>query len=248
MTGPAGGEAVFRVGLVLMSGRIGARTILVAPLVVSGLLVSGCMSSPTYGTGTTQSKQLTSDVSNILSLKPKRAFASNYAPRPELVKPTTPTTDLPPPQESIVTASAGQWPESPEQRRARIRADATENRDKQGWEPEVINDVALEQDTGSTVKLGSSPRGRDSSIAKAGEAEDISGKGALFRQKTAEIKQGSPTVRRTLTEPPLEYRQPAATAAADELGEDEYKKQRRLKAEAAKANGKTSWRDLVPWL
>ena len=230
-----------------MSGRIGARTMLVAPLLVSGLLVSGCMSSPTYGTGVTQTKQLTSDVTNIISVKPKRAFASNYAPRPELVKPTTPTTDLPPPQESIVTASAGEWPESPEQRRARIRADATENRDTPGWEPEVVNDIAPEGSS-TPSKLGSSARGKDSGVAKAGEAEDLSKKGALFRQRTAESKQGSPTVRRTLTEPPLEYRQPAATAAADELGEDEYKKQRRLKAEAAKANGKTSWRDIVPWL
>jgi hypothetical protein len=55
-------------------------------------------------------------------------------------------------------------------------------------------------------------------------------------------------VRRTLTEPPVEYRQPVATAPADELGEDEYKKQRRLKAEAKKAGGGSSWRDLVPWL
>ena len=74
-----------------MSGRIGARTILVAPLVVSGLLVSGCMSSPTYGTGTTQTKQLTTDVTSMFSLKPK-AQNRDYAPRPELVKPTTPTT------------------------------------------------------------------------------------------------------------------------------------------------------------
>ena len=247
MTGPAGGEAVFRVGLVLMSGRIGARAILVAPVVVSGLLVSGCMSSPTYGTGTTQSKQLTTDVTSMLSLKPKRAFASNYTPRPELVKPTTPTTELPPPQESIVTASSGEWPESPEQRRARIRAEATENRDKAGWEPEVVNDVALGESS-TPSRLGGSARGQDSGVAKAGQAEDLSKKGKAFREKMAESKQGSPTVRRTLTEPPLEYRQPAATAATDELGEDEYKKQRRLKAEARKANGNTSWRDLVPWL
>jgi hypothetical protein len=230
-----------------MSGRIGARAILVAPLVVSGLLASGCMSSPTYGTGTTQTKQLTTDVTGMLSLKPKRAFASNYAPRPELVKPATPTTELPPPQESIVTASADQWPESPEKRRARIRADATENRDKLGWEPEVVNDISSESESTPT-KLGASVRGQDSQVAKAGEAEDLSKKGALFKKKLAEGKQGSPTVRRTLTEPPLEYRQPAPTAATDELGEDEYKKQRRLKAEAKKASGNTSWRDLVPWL
>jgi hypothetical protein len=228
-----------------MSGRIGARTILVAPLVVSGLLASGCVSSPTYGTGTTQAMQLTSDVTNIISLKPKRAATSNYAPRPELVKPAEPTTDLPAPQESIVTASAGEWPESPEQRRARIRADATENRDTPGWEPEVVDDVNTASES-SKRPLGSSARAVDAGVLPPGET--LSGQGAKFRQKLQESKQGSPTVRRTLTEPPLEYRQPAATAATDDLGEDEYKKQRRLKAEARKAGGKTNWRDFVPWL
>jgi hypothetical protein len=238
-------ERRFSVGLVLMSGRNGARAILVAPLVVSGLLVSGCMSSPTYGTGTTQTKQLTTDVTSMFSIKPKPQ-ARDYAPRPELVKPTTPTTELPPPQESIVTTAATQWPESPEQRRARIRAEATENRDKLGWEPDVVNDISVEQQ--AKAEPGSSARAADSGVAAAGEGEDLTKKGAEFRQKLAASQQGSPTVRRTLTEPPLEYRQPAATAPTDELGEDEYKKQRRLKAEARKATGDTSWRDLVPWL
>jgi hypothetical protein len=229
-----------------MSGRIGARAAFVAPLIVSGLLASGCMSSPTYGTGTTQTKQLTTDVSSMFSLKPK-AQTREYAPRPELVKPTTPTTELPPPQENIVASAGDQWPESPEQRRARIRADATENSDKLGWEPEVVNDLSMDKSS-SQSKLGSSARGRDSGVAAAGQAEDLKKQGAAFQQKLAATKQGSPTVRRTLTEPPLEYRQPAPTAATDELGEDEYKKQRRLKAEAKKAAGNTSWRDLVPWL
>jgi hypothetical protein len=230
-----------------MSGRIGARAVFVAPLVVSGLLVSGCMSSPTYGTGTTQAKQLTTDVTTMFSLKPKPATAE-YAPRPELVKPTTPTTELPAPQENIVASAGDQWPESPEQRRARIRADATENREKQGWEPEVINDISADEQPKSAAARGASPRGVESGVAAAGKAEDLNKKGAEARLKLAATKQGSPTVRRTLTEPPIEYRQPAPTAATDELGEDEYKKQRRLKAEAAKAAGNTSWRDLVPWL
>jgi hypothetical protein len=183
----------------------------------------------------------------MFSLKPKTQ-AREYAPRPDLVKPTTPTTELPPPQENIVASAGDQWPESPEQRRARIRADATENRDKQGWEPEVVNDLSVGQEAKSTAALGGSARAADSGVAAAGKAENLTKKGAQFQQKLAASKQGSPTVRRTLTEPPLEYRQPAPTAATDELGEDEYKKQRRLKAEAKKAAGDTSWRDLVPWL
>ena len=239
-------ERRFSVGLVLMSVRIGARTILVAPLVVSGLLLSGCMGGPTYGTGVSANEQLASDVSNMFSLKPKGPSSAEYMPRPDLVKPTKSTTELPPPQESITTAEASQWPESPEQRRARIRADATENRDKLGWEPGVINDLSVAQPKAEN-KRGSSARYADSGIARTGQQQDLNKQGEEFKRQLVLSKQGNPTVRRTLTEPPLEYRQPAATAAADELGEDEYKKQRRLKAEAKKAGG-SSWRDLVPWL
>lgn len=230
-----------------MTDRNGARAMVVAPLFIAGLLASGCTSSPTYGTGVTQNEQLTSDLSSMFSLKPKRQFASDYTPRPELVKPTTPTTELPPPQESIVTAEASQWPESPEQRRARIRAAATENRDKPGWEPEVINDLSTGTSS-NRPKPGASARGQDSGVAPAGGGENLKKKGAEFRQALATTKQGSPTVRRTLTEPPLDYRAPAETAPTDDLGEDEFKKERRLKAEAKKAGGKKTWKDIVPWL
>ena len=37
-----------------------------------------------------------------------------------------------------------------------------------------------------------------------------------------------------LSEPPLEYRQAAADAPVGEIGEDEYRKERRLKREARK--------------
>lgn len=233
--------------LVPMKERNGVRAVLAAPLIVSGLLVSGCMSSPTYGTGVTQNEQLTTDLSSMFSMK-RKPQSADYAPRPDLVKPTAhgATAQLPPPQENIVAADSSQWPESPEQRRARIRAEATENRDDPNWEPGVINDVA--SSSGSSNRPKGSARAQDSAVARAGEGENLNAKGAQFKAAKAVGQQGSPTVRRTLTEPPLEYRQPAATAAADELGEDEFKKERRLKAEARKASGDKSWRDYVPWL
>lgn len=227
-----------------MSERSGARGLLAAPLLVSGLLVSGCMSSPTYGTGVSANTQLATDVSTMFSLKPKKTSAE-YAPRPELVKPAGRITELPAPQESVVTASADQWPESPEQRRARIRAEAGENADKAGWESDVVNDISV---TKPKSAPGGSARSQDSGVASLGKQEDFSKKAAEVKAANAAAKQGSPTVRRTLTEPPLDYRQPAQTAAADDLGEDELKKKRRLKAEAKKAAGDSSWKDLVPWL
>lgn len=211
-----------------------------APLFAAGLLVSGCVSSPTYGTDKTSTEQLTSDLSGMFSLKPK-STAAEYKPRPELVKPVNPTTELPPPQENIVTASTGVWPESPEQQRARIRANATANRDNPGYEPEIINDISGgESNTPATrAAIG---RSSESGVMNQGDARKRSD---AFKRELAASKQGSPTVRKTLTEPPLEYRLPAETAPTDELGEDEFKKARRLKAEA---KGGKSWRDLVPWL
>lgn len=227
--------------------RTGVRALVAAPLIVSGLLVSGCMSSPTYGTGVTANEQLTTDLSSMFSMK-RKASSAEYAPRPDLVKPTAAgTAQLPPPQENIVAADSSQWPESPEQRRARIRADATENRNNPNWEPEVVNDIASSSSS-SRPRAGSSARAQDSAVARAGEGENLNQKGSQFKQALAQEKQGSPTVRRTLSEPPLDYRQPAATAPVDELGEDEFKKQRRLKAEARKASGDKNWRDYVPWL
>jgi hypothetical protein len=54
---------------------------------ISALTLSGCMSSPTYGTDKTASEQLLGDVSGILSLAPAKKPQVDYKPRPELVRP-----------------------------------------------------------------------------------------------------------------------------------------------------------------
>ena len=227
-----------------MTGFLGARAALTAPLVLCGLLVSGCVSSPTYGTDKTSTEQLTTDLTGMFSLKPKTGRYSEYKPRPELVKPTTASTDLPPPQENIVTASAEAWPESPEEKRARIRANATANRDNPDFEPEVINDISGGAPRQPPATGGASGRAAEAGLGGATSSKKRSEE---FKRQLAASQQGSPTVRKTLTEPPLEYRLPAETAPTDELGEDEYKKQRRLK-DQARRKGDKSWRDLVPWL
>lgn len=61
---------------------------------------------------------------------------------------------------------------------------------------------------------------------------------AEIERRLRENKQGSATTRKYLSEPPLAYRQAATTAAQDELGEDEIKKERRKKKLAQKGS---SW-------
>lgn len=229
-----------------MQQKIRARLSLGAPLVACGLLVSGCMSSPTYGTGKTANAQLTEDLTNIVSMKPKTNPVGEYKPRPELVKPAS-LTELPPPQDNVTTASNVDWPESPEQKRARLRAIATENQDDASFEPMIVNDI----DVGKTASASSKPwtptYGRDKIDDQTMPQSNLESRQARdeINKKLAENKQGSSTTRKYLSEPPLAYRQPAETAPVGDVGEDEAKKARRIKKQATKSGG---WKDLVPWL
>ncbi|NUS21623.1 MAG: hypothetical protein HOQ25_17830 [Mesorhizobium sp.] len=225
-------------GLFGMTDRTIARAAPLAPLVVSAIALSGCMSSPTYGTDKTAAAQLFDDVSGAASITPKHRDPIDYKPRPDLVKPAPGQKEtLPPPQESIQTASTD-WPESPEARRARIRADATAHQNDPNYQPEAVEDV--QTDPASVKKAmadsGSSHPPRwtpdDSSVTRRNE----------IQRRLAEQKQGDPTTRKYLSEPPLAYRQPSDAAPQNELGEDEYKKERRLKAQAeGKKGGWFDW-------
>jgi hypothetical protein len=222
------------------------RAVFAGSIVIPTFLLSGCMSSPTYGTDKTANEQLLDDVTNITKLTPESKSSITYAPRPDLVKPSSSRdATLPPPQDSV--ASSGAWPESPEERRARIRAEADERND-QGAFRKIPGAVASEEIEGPVAtsdaydeKSGQSPRYRPGTDIVGQKA-----RAAEVKRRLAENQQGSPTTRKYLSEPPLDYRKPAADAPTDELGEDEWKKERRLKAEARKKAGKSSWRDYIP--
>ncbi|CDX62601.1 conserved exported hypothetical protein [Mesorhizobium plurifarium] len=223
-----------------MTDRTFARAALVAPLVVSAIALSGCMSSPTYGTDKTAAAQLFDDVSGAASITPKRRTPIDYKPRPDLVKPAPGQKEsLPPPQESIETASAD-WPESPEARRARIRADATAHQNDPNYQPEAVEDIQTDPEA---VKKALAESGSSHPPRWTPDDSNSDARKAAIQRNLAEQKQGDPTVRKYLSEPPLAYRQAATTAPQNELGEDEYKKERRLKAQAEgkKSGGWFDW-------
>ncbi|TYR32122.1 hypothetical protein FY036_12980 [Mesorhizobium microcysteis] len=197
-------------------------------------MLSGCMSSPTYGTGKSANQQLVEDVTGILSIGPReRGPEIAYNPRPGLVKPAS-LEVLPEPQQDMASSENPQWPESPEERRARIRADATANQDNPFYRPEVAP-----SGTGSTQTASYDPeRWASEPVTRNPNAR------SEVQRRLREQNQGSPTTRRYLSEPPVTYRQPAATAAAGDIGEDEAVKERR----AQRASGKSSWRDFIPGL
>ncbi len=230
-------------------------------------ILSGCVGTPTYGTGKPADQQLLEDVTGILTISPKRTDTIDYKPRPEIVKPATAEV-LPPPVEANTTANPS-WPESPEQRLARLRTEATENRDKPGYRPKVKDSsgqdlpspAIFDRNAVATApaELEGDGAGASRGLPKQNSAASYdrtpiyventsSNQREEFNRRLAASRQGSPDNRNYLSEPPVEYRVPAETAAKNDIGEDEWRKEKRLKAESRKKAGKTSWRDLVPWL
>ncbi|MFK4824276.1 hypothetical protein ACI0FM_05675 [Paenochrobactrum sp. BZR 588] len=205
------------------------RRILVLATAVAGLSLSGCVSSPTYGTDKSAGAQLFDDVSNIVPLgTATKKDPIDYKPRPELVRPASgQVAHLPAPQEKV-TQSGAAWPESPEQRRKRLRDEATANQDNPFYRPAVKPNVPANSTASYDYDLTKPPTKR---VAEA--------KKELHLQKV-----GAPDQRRYLSEPPLAYRQPAATAPIGEQGDDEAKKERARKKAASKSK---SWSDYMPW-
>jgi hypothetical protein len=78
-----------------------------AGVTASTILLSGCLSSPTYGTHKTAGEHLVDDVSNALNILPDtKNDQIAYQPRPGLVVPKS-TDKLAPPQQSLKTTPTG---------------------------------------------------------------------------------------------------------------------------------------------
>lgn len=239
-----GNERFVEVGFFAMTERYPARVTLLVPLVVSGLALSGCMSSPTYGTDKTASTQLVEDLSNAFTFAPSKKERIEYKPRPTLVKPGPGQKEaLPVPQDNITQTAANEWPESPEQRRARLRAEATDHQGDPTYRSQIVDDIQVDQVAlKEALRQSGSSRPPPPGTGVGGSAA----RRAEIARRSAEGKQGSPTSRKYLSEPPLDYRVAASTAPQDDIGEDEYKKERRLKKEAASKSKKGMF-DWLPW-
>lgn len=199
-------------------------------LFLSATILSGCMGAPTYGTGKAADQQLMEDVTGVLSLGPKDKERIDYKPRAGIVMPAS-TEVLPPPQEDVATSGNPAWPESPEQRLARVRAEATENQDNPLYRSPVQRDIGVNARSGTGVL--------DPAMARRQREE-------VLKQR-AELNNVNPTSRRYLSEPPVVYRQPAETAPVGELGETEAKKAREAKRAAQKNGGGFDLRRLWPF-
>lgn len=201
---------------------------LAVAVALTAMMLAGCNTGTTYGTGVSQEKQTVSDLYNILSLK-RETPTIDYSARPDLIVPEN-TAMLPEPVDAEATTSNPDWPETPEQRIARIRAQAGEIDPRSG-------DYSVEEQLRDKEGIGIETRrvkgefipgktDRDGNFSLNPGLDDKARAEVLRRR--AELKGTGVTQRRFLTEPPLAYRTPYASApsGADAYSDDELQKRK----------------------
>ena len=200
------------------SGKLGVLAVLGGTLVLSG-----CVSGTTYGTGVSQEEQTFKDLYNMFSLKSQHKDIA-YKPRPEtLVVPEE--KQLVEPLEDPANAKGADWPESPEERLARIRAEADAAEQDSFARREFDQSAKKFQTTSKRLKGQEAPVGQgipnvscdpDGKIMRMCTDAEI--RTAVLKRR-AELKgAGLNGKRKYLTDPPSQYTIPAATAVAGDAG------------------------------
>ncbi|MGV1907266.1 hypothetical protein [Agrobacterium cavarae] len=193
----------------------------VAGISFACLALSAC-TSPTYGTGKSASEQLLDDLGNATSITGDQTKRNvKYNPRPGLVVPAQARAEqLAQPQQSLANRENNpQWPETPEEARERLRAEAEANKDNPNYR--------------SPLLAGNGTNGQMTETQKW----------EAFRKAKADAQGGTvvnTNTRKYLTDPPVEYRNVSQDQLAD-LGEPELKKEKERKKNAALAGTGKSW-------
>lgn len=220
-----------------------ARGVRAATAMACVLGLSACVGGTTYGTGVSQEEQTLKDVYNMFSLK-SESKDIDYSPRPDLIVPEN-TAALPEPLDSEVTTSNPEWPETPEQRIARVRAEAG------GIDPRS-GDYSIEDQLRKKEGIGietRNPKGefvvgktdRDGNRLLSLPGDDEARKQVLKAKADLNYSHGGQ--RRFLTEPPVEYR--IAVDSAPQ-GEEAFTEEELTAREEARAKHERGYSEIKP--
>ena len=198
-------------------------------LASSALALTGCVGGTTYGTGVTQEAQLLKDLEGMISFGSKKTKTRiDHSARPDLVMPSK-TAALPVPLDQESSSSNANWPESPEQKLARIRGEAEQAHPRSGA-------ISVEELKRKKVGIGYEKRDhknveldRDGHAAIQSLKDGTHKQAKMLKEKYAYSK--GPR-RKYLTEPPVEYRVPLSTAPVGDLGISEAEKEKRAEKAA----------------
>jgi len=185
---------------------------------VGAMALAGCTSGTTYGTGVSHEEQTLGGLYNMLSIKSADAEDIDYSARPDLVMPANKEA-LPVPGDNSAEQVAGDqnWPETPEQRIAAVRSEAPEVDDRSGLLPTeylTSEKKGIRNSSGLYAAARATRADEELPIVDPNEqrqSEEI-------RRRREQLAYSTGVKRKFLTEPPSEYRKPADTAQAGDLG------------------------------
>ena len=188
--------------------KLSLSTGAVAALLVSAAGLGGCISTSTYGTGQAPEAAIFQEITG--GLGGRRAEKIDYQPRAPLVLPPS-SGQLPPPAESAAAANP-QWPDDPDKRKAN-----DEERFAEGSEDAVTPEYARR--LRPLAGMGPAQQAEAPKLHDRHDPTDVlrnKNQGETFKAALAEQQGlGSAGERRYLTQPPVAYREPAATAPAE---------------------------------
>lgn len=202
----------------------------------AAFVLSGCVGGTTYGTGVSQEEQTLKDVYSMFNLKSEKKNI-DYSPRPDLIVPQNKQA-LAEPIDAEATSSNPQWPETPEERIARIRGQAGEIDPRTG---DYKREEQLRKKEGIGIEPGYAEKkfipgrtDRDGNpILYGGEASQATRDDVLKRKAELSLSPGA--TRKYLTEPPVKYRVPVESApSGEEAYSDEEKAVRAEEVRVAK--------------
>ncbi len=199
-----------------MKSALRARLPALVGVAVLAAALSGCMANRmTYGTGTAPGKQTLNDITGLVTFGTagKRKQSIQYQPRPKVVAPPS-VAALPAPGSEVDVANAN-WPKDPDEaamQRKRARAQAGTS-----LIPADNADVEIsglpKSSRGSLAPM--LVKGEDQAMKDRENMDKAEKIRAELKSADAGVDGNGNRVRKTLTEPPIDYRVPDANAPVE---------------------------------
>ena len=188
---------------------ISKPAVLATAILLATSVLGGCT---TYGTGVNPGTQTLSDIEGLVNVSGSKKAGIDYKPRPPLAAPP-PGAAPPVPGSATAVASAGDWPNDPDAAakaaKAASRKRAQDPRTDALYSPGLDIPVQHEK-SGAYWHRG----GTASEDAASGTKEqEMSTRKAMAAAKnTASFDANGNPIRKTLSDPPVVYREPDPSA------------------------------------
>jgi len=208
------------------------------PVIFSGLVfaaigLTGCVGGTTYGTGVSHEQQTFEGMLNMFSFGNKKQGNIDYSARADLVVPSDKET-LREPVSVESSTSNPEWPETPEQRIAKVRAGVTEADVRSGEIP--LEEMLRKKNGIGNSRSGGGGGSQSRSSGLDGDdtiAVMFSNQSKEIKKKRQQLSYSKGPTRKFLTEPPESYRDPANSALAGDQGLDQGEIDKAQKQEEA---------------